>query len=343
MELEKRKEEILKEIVAEYIATGQPVGSEKLNDKLDMPVSPATIRNYMAELEKLGYILQPYTSAGRVPTTKGYRFYVENLIEKTKPIKFDKIKISRPDKITTLREVLSEVSDLISLHTNEISLVVSPCKEEIKINYIHLFSIAPQSLYMVVVTSMQTSEVVLLGNFSISKSALLKVENFLNDKISLLPVKEALKKFGDRDFLNKELSYYTDIVKSIYRYFKDELNKGSTREIYIRGISNLLTTRISLAEQKVKFLLNMLEEKKVLGEIIESVPSEEGSVGFSIGKENKLPELWDYSLMSIKYTVKEMEGTLALLGPIRMDYVKGIYVLERIADKLEEIADKIVE
>ncbi|MGC9125085.1 MAG: HrcA family transcriptional regulator, partial [Caldisericaceae bacterium] len=129
----------------------------------------------------------------------------------------------------------------------------------------------------------------------------------------------------------------------VYNYLKDELNKGATRQIYIKGISNLLTTRIAVAEQKVKFLLNILEEKKIVGEIIENVPQDESNIGFAIGDENTLPELWDYSLISVKYTVKEMEGTLALLGPVRMDYVKGIYVLERIAEKLEEIADKIVE
>jgi heat-inducible transcriptional repressor len=343
MELERRKEEILKKIVAEYIDTGQPVGSEKLNDKLGLSVSPATVRNDMAELEKLGYILQPYTSAGRVPTTKGYRFYVEDLVKKSKPIEFNKIKIPKPEKIKTLHEALSEVSDLISLHTKEISLVVSPCMEEIKINYIHFFSVAPQALYMVLVTSMQSSEAVLLGNFPISKSTLMKLENFVNSKISSLSMGEALLKLRSGNFFRNELSSNSEIIQSIYRYFKDELNKGTTREIYIKGISNLLTTRISLAEHKVKFLLDILEEKKVLSEIIQNVPTEEGNVGFSIGEENKLPELWDYSLISIKYTVKEMEGTLALLGPVRMDYVKGIYVLEKIADKLEEMAEKIVE
>ncbi|MGC9125389.1 MAG: hypothetical protein ACP5GW_04620, partial [Caldisericaceae bacterium] len=215
MELEKRKEEILKRIVAEYIDTGQPVGSEKLTEKLGMPVSSATVRNDMAELEKLGYIYQPYTSSGRVPTTKGYRFYVEDFVRNRKPIELNKIKIPEPEKIKNLHEVLSEVSDLISLHTNEISLVVSPGVDEVKINYIHFFVVAPQSLYMVVVTSLQTSETVMLGNFPINKNTLLKLERFLNIEIASMSTRRALLKMKRKNFFAEELGDNIAIVQAV--------------------------------------------------------------------------------------------------------------------------------
>jgi heat-inducible transcriptional repressor len=342
MELERRKEEVLKKIVSEYIHTGQPVGSERIVEKFHLPISSATIRNEMAELEKLGYIQHPYTSAGRIPTSKGYRFFVEDMLKDKKPIDIGKIKLPEPEKIQNLHDVLSEVSDLISLHTNEISLVVSPCIEEVTINYIHFFIVLPDSLYMVVITNTQTSEAALLGNFSLSKEDLIRIENLLNSELASLTLKEASDKIEKKRFYKSELNRYSQIIGTLYLYMKNELTKGVTHDIYIKGISNLLTTRISLAEQKVKFLLNIFEEKKLLSEIIESVPSS-GSIGLSIGEENKFPELWDYSLISVKYTIKEMEGTLALLGPVRMDYIKGIYVLECIADKLEEIAEKIIE
>ncbi len=342
MEAEKRRNEILKKIVSEYIHSGQPVGSEKIVEKFHLPISSATIRNEMAELEKLGYIQHPYTSAGRVPTSKGYRFFVEEMLKSKKPIDIGKIKLPEPEKIQNLHDVLSEVSDLISLHTNEISLVVSPRLEEVRINYLHFFIVLPDSLYMVLVTNTQTSEAVLLGNFSLPKKDLVRIENLLNSELSSLTMKKASDKIEKKGFYEAELNKYSQIIGLLYLYMKNELVRGATHDIYIKGISNLLTTRISLAEQKVKFLLNIFEEKKLLSEIIESVPSS-GNIGLSIGVENKFPELWDYSLISVKYTIKEMEGTLALLGPVRMDYIKGIYVLERIADKLEEIAEKIIE
>jgi len=342
MEVEKRRKEILKKIVSEYINSGQPVGSEKIVEKFRFPISPATVRNDMAALEEMGYIHQPYTSAGRIPTSKGYRFFVEETLREKSIINIGEIKLPSPEKIKTLDEVLSEISELISQHTKEISLVVSPCMDENKIKYVHFFVIFPDTVYTVLVTHSQTSEAVPLGSFNVDQSILQKIENFVNDKLKELTVKSAIKRIKDSNFFKEDLNEHYHMIVALYNLLRSEHEKGSTKEIFIRGISNLLTTRISIAEQKVKFLLSILEEKKTLSEIIENIPSTD-KVGFSIGDENRFPELWDYSLVSVKYTIKEMEGTLALLGPIRMDYIRGIFVLERIAEKLESIAERIVE
>lgn len=342
MDVEKRRKEILKKIVSEYINSGQPVGSEKIVEKFRFPISPATVRNDMAALEKLGYIHQPYTSAGRIPTSKGYRFFIEDTLREKHSFSIEKIRIPHARKIKSLNEMLSEISELISQHTNEISLVVSPCSDEVKIKYIHFFCIAPNSVYLVFVSNIETSEGHQLGNFNISQEELKRIENIVNDKLKDLTLKTAIAKLKEESFYKDDVGPNFRILISLYEYLKTEFEKGSTREIFIKGISNLLTTRISIAEQKVKFLLNILEEKKTISEIIENIPSKD-KLGISIGEENKLPELWDYSLVSVKYTIKEMEGTLALLGPVRMDYVKGILVLERIAEKLEEVAERIIE
>lgn len=342
MDVEKRRREILKKIVSEYINTGQPVGSEKVVDKFRFPISPATVRNDMAVLEKLGFINQPYTSAGRIPTSKGYRYFIEDALKEKHLLSIEKIKLPTPNKIKTLNEMLSDISELISQHTNEISLVVSPCSDDTRIKYIHFFSISQNAVYLVLVSSTQTSEGFPLGNFNITQEELRRIENLANEELKDLSFKEAMQKLRENGFFKDEVGDNYKIILQLYSYLKSEFEKGTTREIFIRGISNLLTTRISVAEQKVKFLLNILEEKKTLSEIIESIPITD-KVGFSIGDENKLPQLWDYSLVSVKYTIKDMEGTLALLGPVRMDYIKGILVLERIAEKLEEVAEKIIE
>jgi heat-inducible transcriptional repressor len=342
MELEKRKEEILKKIVKEYISTGQPVGSERIVEKFHFPISSATARNDMSELEKSGYIRQPYTSAGRVPTSKGYRFFVESILKEKRPIKIKEIKLPDAEKIRDLNEILTDVSELISAHTREISLVFSPNINENKIKYVHFFTTKSSTVYVVLVTSTHTSEAVPIGSFNIEDVELKKIENLINKELSNITSVKALEKISKKNFFDKELKDETEIVKSLHFYLKNELEKGEKREIYIRGISNLLSARISIAEQKVKSLLYILEEKKAISDIVEKITSKD-RIGFSIGKENKIPELWDYSLIAVKYTVKEMEGRLALLGPTRMDYLKGIFVLDAIAEKLEEFSDKIIE
>jgi heat-inducible transcriptional repressor len=339
-DIDDRKKKILSNLVSEYIKTGKPVGSSSIVKKYGIGVSPATVRNEMAELEKLGYISQPHTSAGRVPTSKGYRFYVENALKNKKKFNIMDIEIPKPEKILDLREVLDEVSNLISFHTKEISLVLSPCLEKEKIKYIHFFSIET-TIYLVLVTTIHTLEPQPLIEQMIEENKLKKVENFLNSKLKGLSFKKAKKLLREENFFREQLGNSNIIAKALYLTLNNEIRKGETREIYVKGIANLLTTRISIAEKKMHSILEMLEEKKTVEEIIDEVPSKD-NVGYLIGEENKYPELWDYSLITVRYSIKEMEGTLALLGPMRMDYIKGIYVLEKIADKLEEFADKII-
>ncbi len=338
--LEKRKEEILKDLVSEYIKTGKPVGSSSIVKKYKLGISPATVRNEMAELEELGYIYQPHTSAGRVPTSKGYRFFVENMLKNKKKINIMDIELPEPQKVKDLRELLSEVSDMISFHTKEISLVLAPDLEEDRIKYVHFF-IVDSVVYIVLVTTTHTLEPIPVLKTKIPDNELKKLENFINQKLDGLTLRKATRTLKAEKFYSQEVPKFNEIIKALYITLHNEIKKGETREIYIKGIANLLSTRISIAEKKARFLLEMLEEKKLLEEIVEDVPSED-NIGFLIGEENKLPELWNYSLITVKYTIKELEGTLALLGPTRMDYIKGIFVLEKIADKLEELADKIL-
>jgi len=340
MKLKNRKKEILKNLVLEYIKTGEPVGSARIVKKFNLSVSPATVRNEMVELEKMGYIYQPHISAGRVPTSKGYRFFIESILKEQKnPI--EKIELSEKGRVRELRDVLDKVSRLISYHTKEISLVLAPDLVGEHIKYIHFFTINNQNVYTVLVTNVHILEAVPLIRTKISTNKLILLEHFINDKLSGLSLKKAVYLLIKKRFFANETKEHIVIMKALYKFLEDEIRNNETREIYIKGIANLLSTRISLAEKKVKFLLKIFDEKKLIENIIEDVPRQD-NVGYLIGNENKLPQLWDYSLITVKYTIREMEGLLALIGPTRMDYVKGIYVLERIAENLEELADKIV-
>jgi heat-inducible transcriptional repressor len=207
---------------------------------------------------------------------------------------------------------------------------------------VHFFTVKSNIVYVVLVTNTCTSEAVPIGNFNVEKIDLKKAENVINKELSNITSAKALDKILKKNFFEEELKNEAEIVKSLHLYLENEHKKGEKREIYIKGISNLLSARISIAEQKIKSLLYMLEEKKAISNIVENITSKD-RVGFSIGKENIIPELWDYSLIAVKYTVKEMEGRLALLGPTRMDYLKGIFVLDTIAERLEDFSDKIIE
>lgn len=341
MELDKRRSEVLKEVVREYIETGEPVSSERVARSVNFPVSPATVRNYMAELDEMGFLSQVHASSGRIPTSKGFRYFVEETLKEKRKVKLSEIKLPEPEKIKSLSEILSQISELISKYTNEISLVVSPCFEDERLRFIHFF-IATNLLFTVIVTTTQTTEAILLGSFTIDEANLRYLENFINSKLQNKTLKNALNELLKDDFfLNEVGPQFSKIIATFYEALKNEYNKRRTKEIFIRGISNLLTTQIQIAEERLKFLLNILEEKEALEKILNDVPKEE-KLQLVIGEENKLPELWDYSLITVKYSIKELEGTLGLLGPIRMDYIKGIFVLEEIANKLEQLSEKIL-
>lgn len=343
MELDKKRAEVLKEIVREYIETGDPVSSERVSHSVDFPISPATVRNYMAELSEMGYLVQPHASSGRVPTSKGFRFFVDETLKEKKRVKIPDLKLPDPEKISNLSEALSEMSKLISRYTKEISLVVSPNSEEDRIRYVHFFLTTPDFLFSVIVTTFQTTEAILLGSFKLDEASIRFVENFLNEKLKNLTVKSALKSIRENNYYREDVkAELVEVIVKFYEALKAEYEKRRTREIFVRGISNLLTTQIQITEEKVKFLLDLLEERDTLEEILgEAEP--EGERKILIGEENKLPELWDYSLITVKYSIRELEGTLGLLGPIRMDYIKGIFVLEEIAERLEQLADRILE
>jgi heat-inducible transcriptional repressor len=341
MKLKNRREEILKTLVSEYIKTGQPVGSTKIAEKFRAPVSSATIRNEMTELEELGYIYQPHISAGRIPTSKGYRFFIETFLKEKKEKTIKKIELSVSVKTKDLNFVLEKVSKFMSQSTKEIALVLSPETEDEHIKYVHFFAINNQNVYTVLVTDTYTSEAAPIVETKTSQNELAVIEHLINDKLSNLSLKQASRLLRKTKFFLEEFRQENIIIKAFYQSLEKEIRKNATREIYIKGIANLLSARITLAEKKVEFLLKMLEEKRLIEDIIEDVPLKD-NLGYLIGKENKLPQLWDCSLITVKYTIKEMEGMLALIGPTRMDYIKGIYVLEQIADSLEEFANKIM-
>ncbi|MEA3313635.1 MAG: hypothetical protein U9Q18_04595, partial [Caldisericota bacterium] len=158
MKLKNRRDEILKILVTEYIKTGQPVGSTRIAEKFCIPISSATIRNEMAELKNLGYIYQPHISAGRIPTSKAYRFFIETFLKEKKEKIIKKIEISATEKTKDLNSVLEKVSEFMSKSTKEIALVLSPETEDEHIKYIHFFAINNQNVYTVLVADTYTSE-----------------------------------------------------------------------------------------------------------------------------------------------------------------------------------------
>ena len=338
-QLKERRKEILKDLVSEYIKTGEPVGSARMVNKFHFDISPATVRNEMAALERMGYIYQPHISAGRVPTSKGYRFFIENVVKKQKnPV--NKIDLSAHGKISELQDLLDRVSRLISYHTKEISLVLSPNLSNEQIKYIHFFTIDSQSVYTVLVTNVRAPEAVPIIRTNVSPDKLARLEQFINAKLSGLPLRKALSLLKKEHFFSNELKENLDIVKALYKFLQDEIKNNEARKIYIEGIANLLSMRISLAEERVRSLLRVLEEKRLIENIVKDVPMKD-NLGYLIGEENKLPQLKECSIITVGYKMREMQGRLALIGPTRMDYVKGIYILESIAESLEEIAYKI--
>jgi len=340
MQMDERKRKILRAIVQDYIATAEPIGSRTIARKFDLGVSPATIRNEMADLEDLGLIEQPHTSSGRVPSDAGYRYFVDCLMDPQTVSDEQKEIIERESskRIHEIQEVISHTSRLLSELTNLTSIVLGPQKGKSTFGKMHFLPYQPGQVILVIVKENGTVEnhIVDIGE-NLTTDELQQVAAVFNQKMrgySLSQVKRSLL-----HEIYDELSRQRLLIDNTLDMLREILDDNEQEErIYLGGTLNMLNQPEFKDLGKVKTLFKVFEENESLKKLLQ--PYQEG-LNVTIGGENTLKEFKGCSVISATYKVNGLTiGAVGVLGPTRMDYGKAIAIVDFMTRSLTEILTK---
>ena len=338
--LDERKRRILQAIIEDYIYTAEPVGSRTIARKYELGVSPATIRNEMADLEFLGYLEQPHTSAGRIPSAKGYRFYVDCLLSPYQITDNDIALINTwfQIKARRLEEVFQETAKMLSRMTRNISLVSAPQTTCCSFKYLQFLPFDSHRVVVIVVTDTGLVENKLLEvPEGTSLTDLQRIADVLNNSLSGL----SFDKIHTSVIAELQRIIVPDplMVGKAFEIIRQVLNSNQSKKVYLGGTTQLLSQPEFRDVEKVKGLLTVLEEEKVLNDILDQ--SGNDGVLVTIGGENKYSGIKDCSMVQATYRVEgQVIGSIAILGPTRMEYARIMSVLDFMHGHLGDILKK---
>ncbi len=338
--LDERKRKILQAIVNDYISTAEPIGSRTIARKYDLGVGSATIRNEMSDLELLGYIEQPHTSSGRIPSAKGYRFYVDCLLSPT-PMTDHEVALIHSwyqARVRRIEEVFQETTRILSRMTHNISLVLAPQFSQSAFKYLQFLPLDEQRVILIIVTDAGFVENKIMDlPEGMSFSDLQKISAAINNRLAGLPFdgikSSVLREIRDEILPNSELFETTlDVLTQALAVEKKD-------RVYLGGTTQLLNQPEFRDVDKIKNLLTMLEEERLLCDILHMKDS--NGVVVTIGRENKYSGIQDCSMVQATYRIDgQVVGTVAVLGPTRMEYGKIMTVLEFMQHHLGETLKK---
>ncbi|MEG6614845.1 heat-inducible transcriptional repressor HrcA [Peptococcaceae bacterium 1198_IL3148] len=340
MKMDDRKKKILLAIIQDYISTAEPVGSRTISRKYNLGVSPATIRNEMADLEDLGLIEQPHTSAGRIPSDLGYRYYVDYLMEpeKLSVEQMQFINSSYKDKAQELGKVINRTGQLLSDLTNYTSIVTSPQMSQAQIKYVQLVSMAPTlAMVIIVLNSGAVYHHQIEVAESITQQDLEQISRVLNAKLSGVNMENIKLTLLNEIYL--ELSRYRDFVDVALELMQNNLAKQVEGKIYLGGVYNILNQPEFHNIEKLKTLLSLLEKESLLQDIM---MGKKDGLSVRIGVENNQEEIKDCTMITATYKIgNHMQGTIGVLGPTRMEYSKAITIVEHLSKILNYTLEKL--
>ena len=343
MELDQRKKQILYAVIKTYLETGEPVGSRTLSKYEDLKVSPATIRNEMADLEDLGYLMQPHTSAGRIPSDKGYRFYVDQMLseEKKEVEEMKEVLIEKADKVEKL---LKQVAKSLAVNTNYATMISAPKPQGTKIKFIQLSKMENNRILAVIVADgNMIKNQIIDTNEELDDETVFKLNMLLNTSLNGLSVDEINLAMIAK--MKEQAGAYSDIVADIIDTVGEVIKPDDDLEIYTSGAMNMFKYPELTDKESVVDILTAFEEKKQLTEIVnETMMNEEASsrgIQVYIGDESPMDTMKDCSVVTATYEIGEgMKGTIGIIGPKRMDYDKVVKTLKSITGQLDSLYKK---
>ncbi len=339
MELDDRKITILKAIIKTYLETGEPVGSRTISKFTDLKLSSATIRNEMSDLEEMGYILQPHTSAGRIPSDKGYRFYVDQIMQE-KQQEVTEVKELMIQRVDRVELVLKRLAQMLAANTNYAAMISGPQYHRNKLKFIQLSQMDEHKLLVVVVVEGNLVKNTMLDVPSaISQEELLNLNILLNSALNGLSLEEINLDVITR--LKERAGSYSQIVDQVLtqvaiaiRADEDDL------QIYTSGATNIFKYPELSDGEKASQLISTLEQKDKLRELIDDVnesdENRENGIQVDIGNETPLQTMKDCSVVTANYELGEgIRGTIGIIGPKRMDYERVLGTLKNLMKQLD--------
>lgn len=343
MELDERKEKILKAIIQTYLETGEPVGSRTISKYSDLKLSSATIRNEMSDLEELGYIVQPHTSAGRIPSDKGYRFYVDQIIkEKDSQVnQMQELMIQRVDRVELL---LTQLAKLLASNTNYATLISGPHIHQTKLKFIQLSRVEAHKLLIVVVVEGN----IIKNSFvnleeELSDEELLNLNILLNNCLNGLTIQEI--NLGVISKLKEQAGTHRTVVDLVLNEVSEAIEaQEEDLQIYTSGATNIFKYPELSDGQKASELLSTLEQKELLKGLFDGVSDPSGTgteIQVYIGDETPVQSMKDCSVVTANYVLGDgLRGTIGIVGPKRMDYEKVVMTLRTLVAQLNETFKK---
>jgi heat-inducible transcriptional repressor len=336
MGLSARKKQILQAVITDYVKSAQPVGSRTIARRYMVGLSPATIRNEMADLEEAGYLIQPHTSAGRIPSQMGYRYYVDQLMETSDLEDEDKAKINQVyeyEKLKEIEEIIRHTSRLISLLTNYTSLILGPQLKKSAFKKLQIMPVDNQRglLILVADTGFVKNKVIKLPN-TLSAKELNRIVTYLNMRMEGLTIDTITSKLINE--IRRDLYQHINFLEDTFTLLGDSLAEDE-RRVFLGGTTNILNQPEFGDIGKVKSLLALFEQHSLLANLLARPVAGVDGVIIKIGTENILEEVQECSLVMATYCLgKEVVGTIGVLGPTRMNYSKTIAVIQQVVSHL---------
>ena len=342
MELNERKQKILEAIIRNYMETGEPVGSRTVSKYTDLNLSSATIRNEMSDLEEMGYILQPHTSAGRIPSDKAYRLYVDTILQRKdeEVSEMKELMVEKADKIDLL---LQQVAKLLAQNTNYTSMVTKPKYQHKRIKFIQLNQMSERQLLVIVVLDNNHVSNKFINLMTDADENVIAQMNFLmNTALTGLDFTEINMAIMQQ--IKEKAGEYGELASSILDCISEVMTEEDDSEIYTSGATNILKYPELSDKEKMTGLLSTFEEKQMLSGWANDEPPEddkEHGIQVYIGEESPVESMKDCSVVTATYRIKEgVYGKIGIVGPKRMDYEKVVGTLENCMQQLDDIFKK---
>ena len=340
MELDERKLKILQAIIRTYLETGEPVGSRTISKYSDLNLSSATIRNEMSDLEEMGYILQPHTSAGRIPSDKGYRLYVDTMLD-DKAQEVHDMKAELEEKAGKIDDLLKSVAKLLAVNTNYATMVSGPRYASKKVKFIQLTLVDDSSLLAVIVLDNNVVKNKMIHmEESMDQETVLRLNFIMNTTLNGLDVMDMNLAVIQK--IKEQMGAHNSVIDSVLEIIGNALTEDEDLEIYTSGATNILKYPELADKSNAAQILSAFEEKKDLNQWIEQEPVSENNdnhaIQVYIGGETQVESMKDCSLVTATYRIDDgVYGKVGIVGPKRMDYDKVVATLQSMMEQLDDI------
>jgi len=338
VELNERKLIILQAIIKNYLETGEPVGSRTLSKYTELNISSATIRNEMADLEELGFIFQPHASAGRIPSDKGYRLYVDMLMREKEEelIELKNLMLEKTDKVD---KVLKQAAKALAVNTNYATMISAPIHSKNTLKFIQLSQVDEERVIAVIVMGGNVIKNKIIDvEKALTNEELLKLNMLLNTTLNGMSI-EAIN-LGLIARLKEQAGSHSQMISDVLDTVSDIIHVDEDMEIYTSGATNIFKYPELSDKQSAQEIINAFEEKQQLAELVTETLASENNHGIQvyIGEEAPVKTMKDCSVVTATYELGEgMKGTIGIIGPKRMDYEHVMKTLKTMQSELDAL------